>query len=105
MAPALTAITDRVHFAHTDLVNWTLVTDDDGVMLIDAGFPGSREDVLASRGRAGLAAPSWLRRRRPPRDPVDARPYRPLRVRHLVCENTWHTRVFACRRGRALQAG
>ena len=48
MAAALTAITDSVHFAHTDLVNWTLVADDNGVMLIDAGFPGNRDDVLAS---------------------------------------------------------
>ena len=35
MAPALTAITDSVHFAYTDLVNWTLVTDANGAMLID----------------------------------------------------------------------
>jgi glyoxylase-like metal-dependent hydrolase (beta-lactamase superfamily II) len=53
MAAALSAITDKVHFAHTDLVNWTLVTDDTGVMLIDAGFPGSRDDVLASVIRLG----------------------------------------------------
>jgi glyoxylase-like metal-dependent hydrolase (beta-lactamase superfamily II) len=38
MAPALTAVTDSVHFAYTDLVNWTLVTDDTGVILIDAGY-------------------------------------------------------------------
>jgi len=48
MAAALTRITDRVHFAYTDLVNWTLVTDGNGVMLIDAGFPGNRDDVLDS---------------------------------------------------------
>jgi glyoxylase-like metal-dependent hydrolase (beta-lactamase superfamily II) len=54
MAPALTAITDRVHFAYTDLVNWTLVTDDDGVILIDAGFPGNRDDVLASLRQLGF---------------------------------------------------
>ena len=54
MAPALTAITDSVHFAHTDLVNWTLVTDGDGVLLIDAGFPGSRDDVLASLRQLGF---------------------------------------------------
>src|SRR4029079_14761112 len=55
MAPVLTAVTDRVHFAQTDLVNWTLVAgsdeDGDGVMLIDAGFPGSRADVLDSLGQ------------------------------------------------------
>lgn len=54
MAAALTAITDRVHFAQTDLVNWTLVTDDDGVMLIDAGFPGQRDEVLGSVRRLGF---------------------------------------------------
>ena len=54
MAPVLTAVTDHVHFAQTDLVNWTLVTGDDGVILIDAGFPGSRPDVLASLGELGF---------------------------------------------------
>ncbi len=54
MAPALSAITDSVHFAHTDLVNWTLVADDTGVILIDAGFPGSRDDVLASLRHLGF---------------------------------------------------
>src|SRR6202008_522473 len=48
MAAVLTAITDNVHFAYTDLVNWTLVTDVEGVMLIDTGFPGHRDDVLGS---------------------------------------------------------
>ncbi|OAN39295.1 MBL fold metallo-hydrolase [Mycolicibacterium iranicum] len=48
MAPLVTAVTDRVHFAHTDLVNWTLVTDGDGVILIDAGFPGHRDEVLGT---------------------------------------------------------
>jgi glyoxylase-like metal-dependent hydrolase (beta-lactamase superfamily II) len=54
MAAALSAITDNVHFAYTDLVNWTLVTDGKGVMLIDAGFPGSRDDVLASMRELGF---------------------------------------------------
>ena len=54
MAPVLTAVTDHVHFAQTHLVNWTLVTGDDGVILIDAGFPGSRPDVLASLGELGF---------------------------------------------------
>ena len=53
MAPALTAITDTVHFVQTDLVNWTLVTDGNGVMLIDTGFPGNREDVLGSLRQLG----------------------------------------------------
>jgi glyoxylase-like metal-dependent hydrolase (beta-lactamase superfamily II) len=54
MAPALTAITDSVHFAYTDLVNWTLVTDGNGVVLIDTGFPGSRDEVLASLRQLGF---------------------------------------------------
>ncbi len=54
MAAALDAITDSVHFAYTDLVNWTLVTDGDGVILIDAGFPGSRDDVVASLRELGF---------------------------------------------------
>jgi glyoxylase-like metal-dependent hydrolase (beta-lactamase superfamily II) len=44
----LVQITDTVHFARTDLVNWTLVTDGDEVLLIDAGFPGSRDEVVGS---------------------------------------------------------
>ena len=56
MSPVLTAVTDHVHFAQTDLVNWTLVTGDDGVVLIDAGFPGSRADVLESVSRLGFGA-------------------------------------------------
>lgn len=48
MAAALTPLTESVHFAQTDLVNWTLVTDGSGVVMIDAGFPGQRDDVLAS---------------------------------------------------------
>ncbi|MBV8446112.1 MAG: MBL fold metallo-hydrolase [Candidatus Dormibacteraeota bacterium] len=54
MAPALTAVTDSVHFVYTDLVNWTLVTDGDGVLLIDAGFPGSRDDVVGSLQQLGF---------------------------------------------------
>jgi glyoxylase-like metal-dependent hydrolase (beta-lactamase superfamily II) len=54
MAPTLTAITDTVHFAYTDLVNWILVTDQNGVMLIDTGFPGHRDDVLASMRDLGF---------------------------------------------------
>ncbi|OKH77609.1 beta-lactamase [Mycobacterium sp. SWH-M3] len=56
MAAALSAITERVHFAQTDLVNWTVVTDDNGVMLIDAGYPGQRAEVLESIRRLGFDA-------------------------------------------------
>ena len=48
MVPVLTAVTERVHLAQTPLVNWTLVSDNSGVVLIDAGFPGHRDDVLTS---------------------------------------------------------
>lgn len=54
MAAALSAITEHVHFAQTDLVNWTLVTDGNRVMLIDAGFPGQREDVIGSVRQLGF---------------------------------------------------
>lgn len=54
MAAALTAVTDRVHLAQTALVNWTLVVDDGGVLLIDAGYPGHREDVVDSVRRLGF---------------------------------------------------
>lgn len=54
MAAALTAVTDRVHLAQTELVNWTLVSGEDGVLLIDTGFPGHREDVLESLRRLGF---------------------------------------------------
>jgi glyoxylase-like metal-dependent hydrolase (beta-lactamase superfamily II) len=48
MAPVLKAVTEIVHLARGGAVNWLLVTGDAGVMLIDAGYPGDREDVLAS---------------------------------------------------------
>jgi glyoxylase-like metal-dependent hydrolase (beta-lactamase superfamily II) len=51
---AITAITDTVHFAHTDLVNWTLVADDAGLLIIDAGFPGQRDEVLDSVRQLGF---------------------------------------------------
>jgi glyoxylase-like metal-dependent hydrolase (beta-lactamase superfamily II) len=55
MTPVLTAVADGVHLAQTPLVNWTLVSDDSGVMLIDAGFPGHRDDVLTSLKSLGFA--------------------------------------------------
>ncbi|MGD9618791.1 MAG: MBL fold metallo-hydrolase [Mycolicibacterium sp.] len=55
MAPVVTPVTDRVHFVQTDLVNWTVVVAEESVMLVDAGFPGSREDVLDSLAQLGFA--------------------------------------------------
>ncbi|CAM2742859.1 MBL fold metallo-hydrolase [Mycobacterium intermedium] len=46
--PELVQVTDTVHLAHGEAVNWTLVTDDKGILLIDAGYPGDRDDVLAT---------------------------------------------------------
>jgi glyoxylase-like metal-dependent hydrolase (beta-lactamase superfamily II) len=46
-------VTERVHLARGKAVNWVLVADDAGVMLIDAGYPGDRADVLASLGALG----------------------------------------------------
>ncbi|AHC23925.1 MULTISPECIES: MBL fold metallo-hydrolase [Mycobacteriaceae] len=54
MAPVLTAVTERVHLAETDLVNWTVVTDESGVLLIDAGYPGHRDEVLDSLRELGF---------------------------------------------------
>jgi glyoxylase-like metal-dependent hydrolase (beta-lactamase superfamily II) len=52
----LKQVTDSVHLAQTPLVNWTLVIGEDGVILIDAGFPGQRSEVLASLRELGCAA-------------------------------------------------
>lgn len=55
-APTLVQATDTVHLARGDAVNWTIVADDTGVMLIDAGYPGDRPDVLASLRELGFDA-------------------------------------------------
>jgi len=55
-APTLVQVTDTVHLAQGQAVNWTLVTDDSGVVLIDAGYPGDRGDVLASLRKLGYDA-------------------------------------------------
>jgi glyoxylase-like metal-dependent hydrolase (beta-lactamase superfamily II) len=52
----LVQVTDTVHLAQGHAVNWTLVADDSGVMLIDAGYPGDQEDVLASLRKLGYDA-------------------------------------------------
>ena len=54
MTPVLTAVAEGVHLAQTPLVNWTLVSDDAGVILIDAGFPGNHDDVLTSLRQLGF---------------------------------------------------
>lgn len=54
-AVAVETVTERVHLARTDLVNWTVVTDESGVLLIDAGYPGHRDEVVDSVRRLGYA--------------------------------------------------
>ncbi|OBI54421.1 MBL fold metallo-hydrolase [Mycobacterium sp. E787] len=55
-APTLVQVTDTVYLARGHAVNWTLVVDGTGVMLIDAGYPGDREDVLGSLRKLGYDA-------------------------------------------------
>lgn len=50
----LVQVTDSVYLAQTRLVNWTLVTGADGLILIDAGYPGQRAEVLASVRQLGF---------------------------------------------------
>lgn len=53
-AAAVETVTDHVHLVRTELVNWTVVTDDAGVLLIDTGYPGHRDDVVDSVRRLGF---------------------------------------------------
>jgi len=53
VAPEIITITDSVHLVQGRDVNWLLATDDTGVTLIDAGYPGDRDDVLASLRKLG----------------------------------------------------
>ena len=56
MAPVLTRVIETVHLTQGEAVNWLLVTDDNGVMLVDAGYPGDRDDVVASLNQLGYEA-------------------------------------------------
>lgn len=56
MGPTLVQVTDTVYLARGEAVNWTLVVDGTDVMLIDAGYPGDRDDVLASLRQLGYDA-------------------------------------------------
>ena len=55
-APTLVQVSDIVHLAVGPAVNWTLVADGTGVILIDAGYPADRGDVLASLRALGYDA-------------------------------------------------
>lgn len=52
----LVPVTEHVHLARGEAVNWLVVTDDTGALLIDAGYPADRADVLASLGALGYHA-------------------------------------------------
>ena len=54
--PTLVQVTDTVYLAQGHAVNWVVVTGETGVMLIDAGYPGDRVDVLASLRKLGYDA-------------------------------------------------
>lgn len=56
MGPTLVQVTDTVYLAQGEAVNWTLVVDGTDVMLVDAGYPGDRDDVLASLRQLGYDA-------------------------------------------------
>ncbi len=49
----LVQVTDIVYLARGHAVNWVLVADDSGVLMIDAGYPGDRQEVLASLRKLG----------------------------------------------------
>lgn len=52
----VTEVAPGVHLAHTDVVNWVLLAEDDAVTLVDTGYPGQRDEVLASLRRIGRTA-------------------------------------------------
>lgn len=54
--PQLSQATEIVHLVQRKAVNWLVVTDDSGAMLIDTGYPGDRDDVLASLRQLGYEA-------------------------------------------------
>jgi glyoxylase-like metal-dependent hydrolase (beta-lactamase superfamily II) len=45
---SVTQVADGVHLAGTGLVNWVLLSDGRDVVLVDAGYPGDHERVVAS---------------------------------------------------------
>ncbi|MFC0316227.1 MBL fold metallo-hydrolase [Gordonia phosphorivorans] len=55
-----TGASGDVHFVSTDTVNWVILRSDDGVTLIDGGYPGHAEAVLESLRRVG-GAPEEIR--------------------------------------------
>lgn len=58
MSVTTTQVADGVHFVHTTLANWVVLTDGDEVALIDCGYPAHLPQVRASvRTAVGHDAP------------------------------------------------
>jgi len=49
----ITEVTANVHAVHGSAVNWVLLTDGDAVTLVDSGYPGDHDEVLASLSEIG----------------------------------------------------
>lgn len=52
---ALTGVDDKVHLVTGSNTNWVIVKDGDSGILIDTGYPGDLDAVLASLAAVGLA--------------------------------------------------
>lgn len=52
---AVVSIDDTVHLVTGSNTNWVIVTDGDSCTLIDTGYPGDKDAVLASLAAVGLA--------------------------------------------------
>ncbi|MHC3470026.1 MBL fold metallo-hydrolase [Streptomyces sp. 7R007] len=48
-------VTDGIHLVHGSDTNWVILTEGDEVTLIDTGYPGDREQLLASLAAVGAA--------------------------------------------------
>ncbi|HEU0181452.1 MAG TPA: MBL fold metallo-hydrolase [Agromyces mariniharenae] len=46
-------VSEHVHFAHTEYVNWVVYAGPDGVTLVDSGFAGQRALLVASLAEVG----------------------------------------------------
>lgn len=46
-------VSRHLHFVHTEHVNWAVYVGDDGVTLIDSGYAGQRDLLVASLGQVG----------------------------------------------------
>ncbi|MCX4235136.1 MBL fold metallo-hydrolase [Streptomyces ortus] len=46
-------VADGVHLVHGSNTNWVILTEGDAVTLVDTGYPGDREKVLASLSAVG----------------------------------------------------